>query len=143
MMEVPSKLPCLCRAHVLNLNRFTSYINNLHPIKYRPLYSIIEQIIDKAIPLWNMTLMLLKQDMIPNFALRRIPYTEQEFDILEDHPQQEEDEDDDDFWDRRDAWEESVRRVVLPNPGEFKPPKSPDVSVSNFFHIFTNVQISL
>ena len=36
--------------------RITSYINNLHPLKHKNLYHLIERIIDAAIPLWNMTL---------------------------------------------------------------------------------------
>jgi len=36
--------------------RITSYINNLHPKKYRNLYSLIERVIDAAIPLWNISL---------------------------------------------------------------------------------------
>ena len=36
--------------------RITSYINNLHPLKYKNLYRLIERVIDAAIPLWNMTL---------------------------------------------------------------------------------------
>jgi hypothetical protein len=39
----------------------SSYINNLHPDKHRDLYMIIQQIIAKAIPLWNMTLTPLKE----------------------------------------------------------------------------------
>ena len=36
--------------------RITSYINNLHPQKYQNLYSLIERVIDAAIPLWNLSL---------------------------------------------------------------------------------------
>ncbi|CAA7268687.1 unnamed protein product [Cyclocybe aegerita] len=39
-----------------NKARITSYINNLHPAKYKALYRLIEQAIDAAIPLWNATL---------------------------------------------------------------------------------------
>ncbi|KAL0573733.1 hypothetical protein V5O48_008229 [Marasmius crinis-equi] len=31
----------------------TSYINNLHPIRHRALYTVLEKIITKTIPLWN------------------------------------------------------------------------------------------
>ncbi len=37
-------------------DRITSYINNLHPLKEKPLYCLIEGIIDACIPLWNFTL---------------------------------------------------------------------------------------
>jgi len=33
--------------------RITSYINNLHPVNSRHIYSLVEQLIDKSIPLWN------------------------------------------------------------------------------------------
>jgi len=36
--------------------KITSYINNLHPIKYKGLYGLIERVIDAAIPLWNLSL---------------------------------------------------------------------------------------
>jgi hypothetical protein len=36
--------------------KISSYINNLHPIKHRELYGIIEQMIGKSIPLWNSVL---------------------------------------------------------------------------------------
>jgi hypothetical protein len=32
---------------------FTSYINNLHPIKHKGLYSTISKVISKAIPMWD------------------------------------------------------------------------------------------
>jgi hypothetical protein len=40
--------------------RITSYINNLHPEKHQNLYTLIEQIIARTIPLWNMTLTPLR-----------------------------------------------------------------------------------
>ncbi|KAF2446778.1 hypothetical protein P171DRAFT_429725 [Karstenula rhodostoma CBS 690.94] len=36
--------------------KISSYINNLHPIKYKKLYGVIEQMIGKSIPLWNSVL---------------------------------------------------------------------------------------
>lgn len=33
--------------------RFTSYINNLHPNKYRGIYAVIEKLIDTAMPAWD------------------------------------------------------------------------------------------
>lgn len=32
---------------------FTSYINNLHPVKYRDIYSTIEKLIEKALSAWD------------------------------------------------------------------------------------------
>jgi Protein of unknown function (DUF4246) len=99
------------------------------------LYSIIEKIVDKAIPLWNLSLFPLNESAMSKYQhVPRIPYTEQQFDPdpdqmdPEDGPQHEAGESDESYWERRTLWEESVRRVVLPNPGEFKPPKPIEVS---------------
>ena len=43
-------------AHISSPLRITSYINNLHPVKYKGLYGLIERVIDAAIPLWNISL---------------------------------------------------------------------------------------
>jgi hypothetical protein len=85
---------------LLTISRFSSYINNLHPQKHQNLYAIIEQIIDRAIPLWNMTLTPLKATY---WRFNRIPYEAAEYDPdpedipEEEGPQQDEDEDEDDF----------------------------------------------
>lgn len=34
-------------------SRITSYINNLHPAEHGELYAVLEQMVDRAIPLWN------------------------------------------------------------------------------------------
>ncbi|KAL2131093.1 hypothetical protein VTI74DRAFT_5567 [Chaetomium olivicolor] len=36
--------------------RFTSYINNLHPKKYPEIYTLVEKLIDTAIPVWDRVL---------------------------------------------------------------------------------------
>lgn len=36
--------------------RFTSYINNLHPVKYRGIYSTIEKLIETVLPAWDLCL---------------------------------------------------------------------------------------
>ncbi|KAK1835685.1 hypothetical protein QBC39DRAFT_148702 [Podospora conica] len=36
--------------------RFTSYINNLHPTKYRHMYATIEKLVETALPLWDQCL---------------------------------------------------------------------------------------
>ncbi|MBE3048858.1 DUF4246 family protein [Candidatus Bathyarchaeota archaeon] len=32
---------------------FTSYINNLHPVKYRDIYGVLEKLVDAALPAWE------------------------------------------------------------------------------------------
>ncbi len=36
--------------------RFTSYINNLHPTKYRDIYGTVEQLVETALPMWDQCL---------------------------------------------------------------------------------------
>ncbi|KAK4188160.1 hypothetical protein QBC35DRAFT_473900 [Podospora australis] len=36
--------------------KFASYINNLHPTKYRDIYSTIEKLVEKSLPLWDLCL---------------------------------------------------------------------------------------
>lgn len=36
--------------------RFTSYINNLHPVKYRCIYDTIEKLIETVLPAWGLCL---------------------------------------------------------------------------------------
>lgn len=36
--------------------QFTSYINNLHPTKYRDIYHTIEKLIEQALPMWDQCL---------------------------------------------------------------------------------------
>ncbi|KAF2135272.1 uncharacterized protein K452DRAFT_260906 [Aplosporella prunicola CBS 121167] len=36
--------------------KITSYINNLHPVEHKNLYSVIEKVMAKAIPLWSCTM---------------------------------------------------------------------------------------
>ncbi|TFK31619.1 hypothetical protein BDQ12DRAFT_693870 [Crucibulum laeve] len=106
--------------------KITSYINNLHPRHHKHLYYIIEKIIARAIPLWNLTLNTLKA---PQTVMQRICYEEVEYDPdpeaadESEGPQQEDGEDDDTFYERRREWISDTRRVVQPEPeGLYKPP---------------------
>lgn len=42
--------------------RFTSYINNLHPVKYRCIYDTIEKLIESVLPAWDLCLGVQKVD---------------------------------------------------------------------------------
>ncbi|KAF9040864.1 hypothetical protein BJ165DRAFT_1613435 [Panaeolus papilionaceus] len=78
-----------------NNAKVTSYINNLHPVTHKPLYGLIEKVIDACIPLWNSTLSLVfQQNEIP----RRIFYNG-DYEI------------------------DNVADVVLPEPNPFQPTK--------------------
>jgi hypothetical protein len=45
---------------MLITTRITSYINNMLPQKHKGLYKVVEEVISKTIPLWNMALTPLK-----------------------------------------------------------------------------------
>ncbi|KAL2753308.1 hypothetical protein ACRALDRAFT_2029173 [Sodiomyces alcalophilus JCM 7366] len=47
-------LPCDVDLDDAGRAKIVSYINNLHPTRHRDLYSVIEKVIDKTLPLWDM-----------------------------------------------------------------------------------------
>ncbi|TFK36208.1 hypothetical protein BDQ12DRAFT_610196 [Crucibulum laeve] len=110
--------------------RITSYINNLHPEEYKPLYSLIEQIISRAIPLWNATLTPLRT---PESRFVRIVYDEVKYEYdSEDEddteePQRLSDEDEEEYDIRREDWfSETSHSTKLPEPEIFIPPHERD-----------------
>jgi Protein of unknown function (DUF4246) len=114
---------------------------------------VIEVIIAKAIPLWNMTLTPLKTGYpipvfphYPNSAMTTaylrferitVDYIEydpdQDLDSDPDRPQRRDGEDEDLFEDRIYQWELEARRVLQPDAGEFHPPSVPDALRDDFF----------
>lgn len=112
-------LPCDVEFTPDNECRIRSYINNLHPQKYRDSYQVIENILARVIPLWDTTMTNV------NVNHRRIAFDNVEF---HDHPEPEpqpanqEEEDSDEFWDRHAEWEKSTP-IKKPAPDEFQPPK--------------------
>ena len=64
-----------------SISRITSYINNLHPFKYKGLYRLIERVIDAAIPLWNLTLGPL--EFCDWSSYLRVHYTRSYYDLIE------------------------------------------------------------
>ncbi|KAF7968074.1 hypothetical protein HWV62_32065 [Athelia sp. TMB] len=98
--------------------QITSYINNLHPKKFKPLYDAIEKIIDKSIVLWDRTL----DNRASNV---RVPFDCPEYDVsalaTDLIPAQEAGEDDYEY-------EQRVKElaIVLPEPTEFREPAEGD-----------------
>ena len=64
-----------------SISRITSYINNLHPLKYKGLYQLIERVIDAAIPLWNLTLGPLESCDWTNYL--RVHYSGSYLEVIE------------------------------------------------------------
>ncbi|KAF8060985.1 hypothetical protein FPV67DRAFT_317375 [Lyophyllum atratum] len=108
--------------------KITSYINNLHPERHRDMYGVIEQIIARTIPLWNLSLTPVKVGDDPP---SRIEYGCPEYDkILDDlsdseGPEQEDDEDEDEWRERREEWFADIRELIQPEPGVFSPSSLP------------------
>ena len=99
-----------------------SYINNIHPSVHPELYTIIPQIIAKAIPMWNRLLSFITfGEHIPERVSDWSNSNGNGFLKDEEEPPQDEGEDDDDYWDRIEDWRDS-REVVEPEPLEFETP---------------------
>ncbi|PNS15612.1 hypothetical protein CAC42_871 [Sphaceloma murrayae] len=60
---------------------FTSYINNLHPIRNRPLYGVIEKVLSHAIPLWDEVFSRLDRD--PEGGALRFPSRVADYEFFE------------------------------------------------------------
>lgn len=93
---------------------FTSYINNLHPIHHKGLYSTISKIVSKAIPMWNEVLVKgYSSRTPPRIMTTSAGYTSEKPDHLQDLPSLRDDE----------GFEEAVQKVQryldLPNNPEF------------------------
>jgi len=110
-------------------SRITTYINNLHPVKERSLYGLMEKLIDAAIPLWETSLAPLAD---PAFRLpHRIVYGDPRYEDKESDEDEESDEDkasdegEDDYWDSG-RWNQKRRKFVQPEPkGLFNPVRLP------------------
>lgn len=101
-----------------------SYINNLNPQTHKNLYSIIEQVVAKAIPLWNLTLTPLKAThLVPlRVQMKGLGYEDRDEDGNRlPSPRQDSDEENDDYDDRWEDWRKA-RKILQPQPEQFKPP---------------------
>lgn len=107
-------------------SRITSYINNLHPQKYKNLYDVIEKIIACTIPLWNATLTPLNSEYMTATVRNRIYYSECKYDpdpeifLPSDGPQQEDGEEEWEYNRRREEWIYDTCQIVQPEPGRFR-----------------------
>ncbi len=108
------------------VRRIVSYINNLSPQDHAGLYNIIENIIEKVIPLWNATLNPLRNSDFP----RRIEYDAMDYGDLDDYTTKNGlkrlyHENKYDFWDRQENWKtpRKIDFIVRPNPPPFVRPK--------------------
>lgn len=103
--------------------RISSYINNLHPIKSKEVYNLIEQFFNLTVPQWNSTLTPLK-DMLHSRA--RIEYRKAEYhplppEVEQQMPKPEPGEAANDFDERLESWRMENQTAVQPDIGKFAP----------------------
>lgn len=111
-----------------------SYINNLHPNHHQDLYSIIAQIVAKAIPLWNRALSHLIAPRTTEFRVTDWSNSDCGYGEAEsEEPRKLDTENDGDYFDRLEVWRDT-RPIIQPEAGEFKTPaerlkipQSPDI----------------
>jgi hypothetical protein len=92
---------------------------------YKPLYEVIERVIETTIPLWNQTLTPLKS---PDLNPPRIEYKRCRYDPQP--PRSLPNEEVGVFYDRLEQWQDGPRRVVRPEPGQFTSPSAIQVDLS-------------
>ncbi|KAJ5143732.1 Protein of unknown function DUF4246 [Penicillium bovifimosum] len=100
-----------------------SYINNLHPVKHRNVYKVIEEAFNCVVPQWNATLTPLK-DMLHSRA--RIEYAKAEYypvpkELAAQPPQIQAREAQSEFDERLEKWRMENMRVIQPDVGKFIP----------------------
>ncbi|KAJ5093129.1 Protein of unknown function DUF4246 [Penicillium angulare] len=101
----------------------TTYINNLHPVKHRKIYDLIERAFNCLIPQWNMTMTPLK-DMLHSRA--RIEYHKAEYypvskEVLDRAPQIKDREAQSEFDERVEKWRMEHFRSIQPDVETFIP----------------------
>ena len=103
----------------------TSYINNLHPVKFSSLYNVIEACIAKSIPLWNRTLSSIQGSGKQRIEMDITGYS---FPHGEKLPADDNDDAGESGYDRRVReinWLRSTRVLVQPEPGEYQSADQP------------------
>lgn len=108
-------LPCDVKITQAGGCRILSYINNAHPVKHRALYDVVEKILAQTIPLWEQSL------SEKEYNNDRISYAG-EVKYVDDgwaEPEFSEGDDSRKYDELLEAWYSS-RKIILPEPGEFK-----------------------
>lgn len=120
-------LPCDVVFLKDNEVEITSYINNLHPAQHQHLYSVLERIIAKSIPLWDEVLSSVKSGRGPRIVMTKTEYKwPQGQEAPEDYivPDDEQDEsygEEIGDYERQDKWEKSTRVLITPDADEYVP----------------------
>ncbi|KAF9270595.1 hypothetical protein L218DRAFT_914736 [Marasmius fiardii PR-910] len=116
-------LPCEVSFRDNDMVEITSYINNLHPRHHKPLYTVLEKIIARTIPLWNDVLSFIDLDKYdPDEQLRIVTSgAEYEYPLGEDRLfGSDGNEDDPDRYKRDEEWTRTNRVLIQPEPKRYK-----------------------
>ena len=103
--------------------KITSYINNLHPTMYSELYSVVEKLIGKSIPLWNLS---LSSTHGKRKARIQHDYTDYDYPQGMNPP-----EDLLDVWADLEMWRATTRSLQRPEPREFESCQLPAITRVN------------
>jgi hypothetical protein len=112
-------LPCDAKIGEDGKCQILSYINNAHPIRHRALYEVVEKILEQTIPIWEHSLIWKR------WSSERISFTKVEYEddgsTQPEYPEEENDDYDvyDEYEERMSTWYKS-RKIIKPEPGEFK-----------------------
>ena len=102
--------------------KISSYINNLHPNLFAELYSVIEEFIAKAVPLWDLALSSTYRGRDPRIIHAHTDY---------DHPNGSPPEELEFYEESYFGWIRNNRVLKRPEPGHFKPyERLPDEEVN-------------
>lgn len=103
-------LPCEVAFRDHDKMEINSYINNLHPRDHQPLYKVIEQVIAKAVPMWNAC--LARSDEHPP------PRDDADGEWIEpegERPRGIDEEDEDEIYELDDEWRNEHRVLAMPD----------------------------
>ena len=103
--------------------KITSYINNLHPVLYADLYSVIEKFIANSIPLWDMTLTSMYRKREERILHE---YTDYDYPLGRTPPEELGDD-----WNACEHWIKTNRVLQRPEPRDFESYQQPiDIPIS-------------
>lgn len=100
-----------------------SYINNVHPTHHSDVYTAMEKILDKTIPMWNLSLTPVKDILHSRsrIELHQVAYEQVPEDIIRQEPTQNSNETQSEFEERLQEWRMKTFNVIQPNPAKFAP----------------------
>jgi hypothetical protein len=94
--------------------KIMSYINNIHPVKQKALYPLIEQVMNAAVPLWDEVLGFVSSDS--PFNRNRIPDEAATYEDKEDDTKEEDEDEDEDQDDEEEEDFDRNRTLIFPEP---------------------------